>query len=69
MAQSSKPTYTNKQKRSALSRDNRESAPKQGSLENQSKQSLLEIARAHAIPGRSHMNKQDLIAALRSPRA
>lgn len=40
---------------------------KQGALENQSKSSLLEIARARDISGRSHMNKQDLIAALRSP--
>jgi plasmid stabilization system protein ParE len=40
---------------------------KQGALENQSKDSLLKIARARDISGRSHMNKQDLIAALRSP--
>lgn len=40
---------------------------KQGALENQSKASLLEIARARDIAGRSHMKKQDLIAALRNP--
>lgn len=39
-----------------------------GALENKNKSSLLEIARARQIAGRSHMNKQDLIAALRSPR-
>jgi len=40
---------------------------KQGALENQTKDSLLEIARARDIAGRSHMNKQDLIMALRRP--
>lgn len=38
-----------------------------GALENQSKASLLEIARSRDISGRSHMNKQDLIIALRRP--
>lgn len=37
-------------------------------LENQTKVSLLKIARARDIAGRSQMNKQDLIAALRSYR-
>ncbi|MBC6905422.1 termination factor Rho [Saccharophagus sp. K07] len=49
--------------------ETRKKAKKQGSLEKQTRESLLEIARAHHIPGRSHMKKQDLIAALRSPRA
>lgn len=40
---------------------------KQGALEKQSKASLMDIARAKNISGRSHMNKPDLIAALRSP--
>ena len=42
---------------------------KAGSLENQSKQDLLEKARKKNIAGRSSMNKPDLIAALRSPSA
>lgn len=45
----------------------KEQKDKQGALESQNIASLLEIARARQISGRSHMNKQDLIAALRSP--
>lgn len=40
---------------------------KPGALEKQSKASLLQIAREKDIRGRSQMNKQDLIVALRSP--
>ena len=40
---------------------------KQDALENQSKATLLEIARSRDIAGRSQMNKQDLIIALRRP--
>lgn len=40
---------------------------KQGALENQNKATLLEIARSRDIAGRSQMNKQDLIIALRRP--
>jgi plasmid stabilization system protein ParE len=40
---------------------------KQGALEKQSKAALMEIARARNISGRSHMNKQDLVVALRRP--
>lgn len=37
------------------------------SLESETKQSLLEKARARKIPNRSSMNKADLILALRKP--
>lgn len=39
------------------------------SLEAQTKVVLMEKARAQQIAGRSHMNKQDLILALRKPSA
>lgn len=39
----------------------------QRALENHSKASLLEIAKSRHIAGRSQMNKQDLIIALRRP--
>lgn len=51
-------------RRAAATRSN---ASKPGSLEQQSKKELLEKARRKNIAGRSTMNKQDLVAALRSP--
>lgn len=38
---------------------------KKDALEKQTKQALLEMARERNIPGRSRMNKPDLLAALR----
>jgi|GEM_PF-155612 plasmid stabilization system protein ParE len=44
------------------------SQTKAGALEKKTKSALLDIARSRNIAGRSQMNKQDLITALRSPR-
>ncbi len=48
--------------------DTKRSQDKAGALEKKTKSALLEIARSRDISGRSQMNKQDLITALRSPR-